>query len=332
MSGQRMNINEIAKLAGVSRATVSRYLNDGYVSVQKKQVLARVIEETGYVPSTQAQTLRSRKSKIIGVILPRLNSDAISREMTGISSVLSREGYQILLANTANNERKELDYIRTFRNNQVDGLILIATVFTAQHRELLKEMGIPVVILGQNVKGFPCVYHDDYSAAKEITGLLIREGRKNIGYIGVMLKDEAAGGGRYHGYMDAFQAEKVRINEKAMVEAEFNMEDGYYKARELFRRFPELDGLFCATDSIAVGAMEYLKEAGYMIPRDISVTGVGHTSLSKAVSPKLTTIHYYYETSGEEAAGLLMEMLKGEDEEGRSIKMGYEMIRRGTTR
>lgn len=327
-----MNINEIAKLAGVSRATISRYLNNGYVSREKRQTIARVIEETGYIPSSQAQMLRSRKTKVIGVILPKLNSDAIGREITGISSVLSAEGYQFLLANTANDERKELDYIKTFRNNQVDGIILIATVFTSEHRVLLKELGLPVVILGQNVKGFPSVYHDDYDAARDITTLLIREGRKNIGYIGVMLKDEAAGSSRYHGYMDAFQAEKVRMNEKAMIEAEFNMEDGYYKSRELFNRFPNLDGLFCATDSIAVGAMEYLKEAGYEIPGDLSVTGVGHSSLSKVVSPKLTTIHYYYEASGEEAAQLLVQLLRGEEPAEYNIRMGYEIIRRGSTR
>lgn len=327
-----MNINEIAALAGVSRATVSRYLNDGYVSSQKKQAIARVIEQTGYIPSSQARMLRSRKTKVIGVIIPRLNSDSISREMTGISGVLSGEGYQFLLANTANNERKELDYIRTLRNNQVDGMILIATVFTAEHRALFRELKVPAVILGQNVKGIPCVYHDDYGAAKEMTSLLIREGRKNIGYIGVMLKDEAAGGGRYHGYLDAFSEERVPVNVRAMMEAKFCVEDGYEKARELFRRFPELDGLFCATDSIAVGAMEYLKESGRRIPQDVSVTGVGHSQMSGIVSPKLTTVHFYYEASGEEAARLLMKLLKEEEPAKRSVRMGYEIIRRGSTR
>lgn len=327
-----MNINEIAKLAGVSRATVSRYLNAGYVGKEKKQAIARVIEETGYVPSSQARTLRSRRSRIIGVIIPRLNSDAISREMTGISRVLSKEGYQLLLANTDNDEKKELDYIHILKNSQVDGIILIATVFTQEHRKLLKDCGVPAVILGQNIKGFCSVYHDDYNAAKELTKLFINEGRKDIGYIGVSLKDEAAGAGRYHGYMDAFAEEGVRLNERAMIEAAFSMEDGYRKSKELLQRFPRLDGLFCATDSIAVGAMERLKELGKRIPQEISVAGLGHTSLSKVAEPKLTTVHFYYETSGEEAAELLMKMIKGEETAMRDIKMGYELVRRGTTR
>lgn len=327
-----MNINKIAEMAGVSRATVSRYLNNGYVSTEKKLAIAKVIEETGYIPSSQARMLRSRRTNVIGVIIPRLNSDAISREMMGISNVLAREGYQFLLANTANNERKELEYIKVFQRNQVDGIILVATVFTPEHRRLLKESSVPIVIVGQNIRGFCSVYHDDYNAAKEITGLMISEGRTNIGYIGVSLRDEAAGAGRYRGYMEAFSEQGIRMNERAMMEAAFSMEDGYNKAKELFWRFPELDGLFCATDGIAIGAMEYLKEIGKKIPVDISVVGVGHTSLSKVVSPKLTTIHFYYESAGEEAAELLMKMVKGEEMQQQDIKMGYEIVKRGTTR
>ena len=85
-----MNINEIARLAGVSRATVSRYLNDGYVSDEKKAVIRKVIEETGYQPSSQAQMLRTKKTKLVGVIIPKINSDTVGRMVAGISDVLSR--------------------------------------------------------------------------------------------------------------------------------------------------------------------------------------------------------------------------------------------------
>ena len=87
-----MNINEIARLAGVSRATVSRYLNDGYVSDEKKAVIRKVIEETGYQPSSQAQMLRTKKTKLVGVIIPKINSDTVGRMVAGISDVLSRSG------------------------------------------------------------------------------------------------------------------------------------------------------------------------------------------------------------------------------------------------
>lgn len=119
-----MNINEIAEQAGVSRAAVSRYLNNGYVSEEKKERIRKVIEETGYRPSTQAQMLRTKKTKMIGVVLPKINSSSISRMVAGISEVLSENGYQMLLANTDNNIEEELNYLEVFKENYVDGIRL----------------------------------------------------------------------------------------------------------------------------------------------------------------------------------------------------------------
>ena len=123
-----MNINEIAKLAGVSRATVSRYLNNGYVSEEKKNVIRKVIEETGYQPSSQAQMLRTKRTKLVGVILPKINSDTISREVAGISDVLKKRGYQMILANTNNDIEEELKYLSLFKDNQVDGVIFLSLI------------------------------------------------------------------------------------------------------------------------------------------------------------------------------------------------------------
>lgn len=122
-----MNINEIARLAGVSRATVSRYLNKGYVSEEKKEIIRKVIEETGYQPSAQAQTLRTKKTSLVGVILPKINSDTISREVAGISDVLTARGYQLILANTNNNLDEELKYL---------------SLFTRKHKQMLKDIRI----------------------------------------------------------------------------------------------------------------------------------------------------------------------------------------------
>ena len=164
-----MNINEIARLAGVSRATVSRYLNNGYVSSEKKEVIRRVIQETGYQPSSQAQTLRTKKTSLIGVILPKINSDTISREVTGISDILTRRGYQLILANTNNDVEEELKYLSLFKERQVDGVVFIATMFTRKHKQMLKDYKVPIVLLGQHLDGYPCIYQDDYKAAFVVT-------------------------------------------------------------------------------------------------------------------------------------------------------------------
>ena len=148
-----MNIAEIAKRAGVSSAAVSRYFNDGYISEEKREKIRRVVEETGYRPSVQAQTLRTKKTKMIGVIVPKVASASIGRVVEGILSVLNGRKYQMLLAVTQNDPEKELEYLDAFSEKQVDGVILVATVFSARHKKVLKNMPVPVVLIGQQLSG-----------------------------------------------------------------------------------------------------------------------------------------------------------------------------------
>ena len=161
-----MTIKEIAKLAGVSSAAVSRYLNGGYVSEEKKEQIRSVIEKTGYQPSAQARILRTKKASLVGVVVPKINSESISRATAGIEKILSERNYQMLLAGTDNTPSKEVSYMRLFENYPVDGIILIGTVITAEHRRFFKEARVPVVVVGQYTKYANCIYHDDYGAGK----------------------------------------------------------------------------------------------------------------------------------------------------------------------
>ena len=176
-----MNIAEIAKRAGVSSAAVSRYFNNGYISEEKKERIRRVVEETGYRPSVQAQTLRTKKTKLVGVIVPKIASASIGRVVEGILSILNANGYQMLLAVTQNDPKKELEYLDTFRDKQVDGVVLVATVLTAEHKKTLKNMSVPTVVVGQQLSGCCCVYHDDYHASYDLSGMMLEKGRKKLG-------------------------------------------------------------------------------------------------------------------------------------------------------
>lgn len=326
-----MTINEIAKMAGVSRATVSRYLNEGYVSEEKKEKIRRVIEETGYKPSAQAQMLRTRKTKLIGVILPKIHSDSVSRMTAGISDVLTKRGYQILLANTGNSTQEELKYLALFKENQVDGVILIGTIFTSRHKKLLSDYRVPIVILGQQLEGYSCVYQDDFNAARELTEVLLEKCR-HVGYIGVTQSDTSAGLSRKKGYEEALRKKQRPLRAELCEEAEFTLDSGYWAADRLLARGEELDGIFCATDTIAVGAMTRIKELGRKIPEDISLVGTGDTLLGRVVEPRLTTVHFYYKTSGMEAASMLVDMLESKSYTRKELKMGYEVIRKESTR
>lgn len=160
-----MTVTEIAKLAGVSKACVSRYFNHGYVSEEKRKKIKEVIEQTGYVPSKKMQSQLQTVKPTIGVIIPKINSESISRVIAGISQVLNREGYRMLLADTENSIEKEIQYLQSFKQDNLTGIIFSATIITKQHLELLQSLTVPIVILSQNVPEFSCVYHDGYGAA-----------------------------------------------------------------------------------------------------------------------------------------------------------------------
>lgn len=322
-----MTINEIAKMAGVSRATVSRYLNDGYVSEEKKERIAGVIAETGYIPSSQAQMLRSKKTGLIGVIIPKISSDSIGRMVDGIGEELAKEGYQLLLASTNNNEREEVRYLQTFRNNYVDGVILIGTIFRKEHRKALEEMEVPVVILGQQYEGYACVYQDDCHSARDVAELLTKSCR-HIAYIGVTPKDKAVGAARKKGFQTALSSKGLEpVAEKQIA---FRMEEGYQAMRQIVETIPYIDGVFCATDMIAAGALQYLREAG--LERKVCVTGMGDSRIAMILQPSLSTVHFHYKSSGREAARLLIEMLQKSEDVRKEIKMGYQIIERDSTR
>lgn len=321
-----MNIGEIAKLAGVSRAAVSRYFNHGYVSDEKREAIRKVVEETGYRPSMQAQMLRTKKTRMIGVIVPKIASASIGRVVEGILSVLNENGYQMLLAVTQNDPQKELEYLSAFHDKQVDGVILVATIFTPEHKRMLKKPSVPVVIVGQHLSGQCAVFHDDYHASYDLTKLLLEKGRKNLGYIGAIKQDKAVGAERYRGFCDAVSDAGLDGLKEHYVTAAFSVASGYEKAGELLEKYSGLDGLVCATDTMAAGVMQYLREHGILVPEQILVAGQGDSEMAKVTAPPLITVHYSYEKSGEIAVRMLMELLAKKEDVMKEVKLGYSIV------
>lgn len=327
-----MNISDIAKLAGVSPSAVSRYLNDGYLSAEKKAAIQKVIEETGYRPLVQAQILRTRKTKTVGVIVPRIESRSISSIVSGIDSVLEEKGFQILLADTHDTLDKELACLNTFDDQRVDGVILIATIFTARHIAMIKKSRVPVVVVGQQLRGASCVFHDDYHAFCDITRLMLSKGCRRLGYIGAMPQDRAVGYERGRGYQETVRDAGLGDQAEHMAVAAFTIDAGREKARELWERWGPLDALVCAADSIAVGALQYLKSRNIQVPRQVKLTGQGASSLSGVTAPAITTIQFFYRESGADAAMLLLEQLENPETPPKEIKLGYTIVERESTR
>lgn len=193
--GGIVTIKEVAELAGVSSAAVSHYLNDGYLADDKRERIRQAIERTGYAPSAQARALRTGSTRIVGVIVPKINSESISRITAGISQVLRERGHQMLLANTDNHAERELEYLELFQGHPVDGIVLVATILTPRHRAFLREAKVPVVLVGQRARGFNCVYHDDAGAARDLGRHVAEQAGPSgrVAYLGVTREDRAAG-------------------------------------------------------------------------------------------------------------------------------------------
>lgn len=321
-----MNIAEIAELAGVSKAAVSRYFNNGYISEEKRAAIRRVVEETGYRPSVQAQTLRTKKTKMIGVIVPKVASASIGRIVEGVLTILNENGYQALLAVTQNDPKKELEYLFAFHDKQVDGVILVATVLTAEHKRSLKTLSVPVVIVGQQLTGYCCVFHDDYHASYDLTKLLLEKGRKKLGYISAIRQDKAVGESRYRGFRDAVRDAGYEALGENYVVSSFSVASGYEKAGELLEQSGDLDGIVCATDTMAAGCIQYLREHGIKVPEQILVAGQGDSEMARVMKPPLLTVHYSYEESGELAVGMLLELLGKGEIAAKEIKLGYYLV------
>ncbi|MEW9108531.1 MAG: LacI family DNA-binding transcriptional regulator [Cytobacillus gottheilii] len=327
-----ITIKEIAERASVSRTTVSRVLNNnGYVSDDVKKRVLKVIEETGYIPSENAKSLRTKKTKVIGVILPKISTETSSRLVKGLDEVFAKEGYQILLTNTNLVPEKEIEYLRLLKSRHVDGIILSATIINQALIEEINGLKSPFVTVGQQVSDISNVLFDDYQASKDLVNLMIKKGYKHIAFIGVDEEDRSVGYLRKAGYLDAIKENNLPIEDYWVQKGIFDVDSGYYSMSEIMKNSKQKpDAVIAVTDRLAIGAMQYIKEAGLSIPDDIAVAGMGASELSRFVSPSLTTIDFSIEEVGREAADLLLEQINGRNSYEKNRKVKYRLIERSS--
>ena len=329
-----MKISEIAALAGVSPAAVSRYLNGGSISEEKKEKIRKVIEETGYVPNVAARSLRQQRSNSIGIVVPKINSDSVSNLLEGVSSVLSKSGYLTIFGNAANDKKQELDYLRMMQEAKLAGIILMGTVLTPSHIRFFKDSNRPIVVCGQNHPSVSCIYHDDRRAAREIARHIIARGRKRLAYVGAVESDVSVGVNRRKGVEEAMREAGLDPDGLVRTQVYFTMDEGSRGMNEILGGGFVPDGVICATDTIAVGAMKALKEHGFRIPEQVSVGGIGGGMAGTIISPALTTVQLFHRESGEKAAELLLSMIEyirehpGERMPPTHTMLGYKLLER----
>lgn len=319
-------MKQVAELAGVSTAAVSRYLNGGYISSDKAERIKAAIADTGYVRSNQARALRTGSTHVVGVIVPKIDSESMSRATAGISQVLRERGYQMLLASTSNHAERELEYLELFQNHPVDGIILAATLITPAHRAAFSEVKVPLVLLGQQVEGACCVFHDDAGAAYDLGRAVGKLAHGDVGYIGVDRADAAAGAAREDGFAAGLESVGAVLDSANRRMGAFTVDSGYACARDLLRANPALDRIACATDTMAAGAIRALDEtlgAGEGARR---VSGFGDNAFLRSITGGIPTVHFGYLTSGIESATMLLDRIADPSLAARQVKLGYSLM------
>ncbi|KKI89115.1 LacI family transcriptional regulator [Bacillus sp. SA1-12] len=323
---KKMTIAEIAKLAGVAKSTVSRYLNGGSVGEITKLKIERVIKETGYIPNTFARSLKAKKTNIIGTIVPRLNSYATSQTLIGIDEELRDQNYQLLISNTSQNLEREIESIYSLANQKIAGIILLATQITGEHLEAFQKIDVPVLLVGQQHEHCYSLIHNDEAAGFEIGRYVLNQGHRKIAYLGVTEKDIAVGVKRKLGFQKAVQEAK---------DCEVNYFETSFNLKEAIRMVPDILAAYnpsifvCATDNIALGVLKAAQMEGLQIPGDVSITGFGGYEITEIIHPGITTAKFFYQEAGVLAAKKLIKLVNGDEVEKVTVS-NFDIILRNS--
>lgn len=305
-----VTINDIAKMAGVAKSTVSRYLNGGSVSQKTKDKIDIAIKETDYVPNTFAQSLKMKNTNMIGTIIPRLNSYAANEILTSVDEELLKRNFQLLITNTNQDVKRELENLYTLSRQKVAGIILQATVITEAHIEAIKKIGIPVILLGQQDDVTYSIIHDDFAAGKAIGEHVVALGHKDILYLGVRKSDEAVGVKRREGIYEGLSGGKDLFITEVEVNFDYTIAYGFLQE---YLKTSTATYIICSTDNIALAAYKAILTIGKKIPDDVSVSGFGGYAITDLVTPAITTVKYPFKEMGRIAVENLVRIIQGEE-------------------
>ncbi|MFD1886808.1 LacI family DNA-binding transcriptional regulator [Paenibacillus wenxiniae] len=318
-------IADIARIAGVAKSTVSRYLNGGSVSVATRHKIEQVIKETGYVPNTFAQSLKAKTANIIGTIVPRLDSFATSHTLMGIDDQLRNQGCRMLITNTSQDMNREIEAIYELARQKISGIILLAARITDEHLEAIETTNIPVLLVGQQHEQIHSLIHNDYDAGYELGRYVLDRGHRRLAYLGVTEQDIAVGVRRKQGFTRA--VEETGACTVAYYETSFRMSDARQYALQLLQQPLDATIIVCATDNIALGVMKAAHELGIEIPGQLSITGFGGYDVTEVVHPALTTIRYPYQEAGKIAAQDIVKLVHRQHVQMVTV-MDYELLQR----
>lgn len=325
-----VSIKDVAKEANVSIATVSRVLNNiDVVNEDTKEKVLAAVDKLGYMPNIVARSLKTQKSRTIGIIIPDISNEFYPEVVRGAEDASNIYNYNIILCNTDLDTEKETSYLRVLKEKMVDGIIYMSNSLSEPLLKLLNDLQLPAVLVETVDKDgkLPSVAIDNVKAAFDATEYLIEKGNKRIAYIGSESEKRNASALRYTGYVNALEKYGMDVDEKLIHLGGLKTSDGYNGIKEILSR-GKIDALFCVSDVAAMGAINALRESGLRVPEDVDVIGFNDISMAATFYPKLTTIAQPMYDMGAAGMRMLIKIINGESLEQDKFILSYELVKR----
>jgi LacI family transcriptional regulator len=328
-------ILDVARMAGVSKSTVSRFLNEaGPVNAKTADKIRVAISELKYSPNYFAQGMRTSRTRTIGIVIPDYANPFYPELLKGIEIRARESGYMTQICNTDMDAETEYDRLNELVRRQIDGIVLCSYNRIPRDLAYLADIAkqIPVVIMDPVVKNESLSYviTDGYTGTVNAVSYLVSLGRKRIAYIKgpdrLYVTKE-----RCLGYRDALTANGLEYRDELVYAADFSMESGYRAAEHFHQDGLHLDALMAATDLMAIGAIKYFNQAGIDVPGQVAVVGFDNISLCEIIVPSLSTIAQPIGALGRAAAEIIIDSIETGKIKKRRVVMDCELVIRDST-
>ncbi|RMG84051.1 MAG: LacI family transcriptional regulator [Chloroflexi bacterium] len=314
-------LQDVAKLAGVSTATVSKVLsNTPYFTEETREKVMKAVRELGYVPNLAARALSSGKTHIISVVFPYV-FDAIFQDplvmaiLEGVETECAQRGYNLLLSTPRlTKSGPDIQFQQLLQSSYMDGIIAIDNVPTYSVAQAAREHDMPAVVIGYHEHDY-VVRSDDYSGGKKLIRHLLELGHRHIGIIGVPDNMNLAINQRLDGLYSAVRDAGIDPKSLPIVYGNYSTQSGAKALRVLLDEHPHLSAIVCLNDRMALGAIQEAKQLGYEVPERLSIVGYDDIPVSAIFHPSLTTIDQKAPQLGQQAAAMLFKLIEGKKPE-----------------
>ena len=306
-------LQDVADLAAVSTATVSRCLNNsGHVTEKTRLKVQQAIQTLGYSPNFGAQALAAKRTNTIGAIIPTMENAIFARGIQAFQETLAENGITLIIASCSYRPELEEEQIRSLVARGADALLLIGQSRPDATYQFLARRNIPYVLAWAYKKDSEHCYigFDNQAAAQTITRQVLELGHRNLGVIVGLTQNNDRARDRITGIEHAIADHGAKTAPLQVIEAEYTFQEGAKALDQLLANPNPPTAVICGNDVLAVGAVKRAKQLGLAVPEDLSITGFADIEVSELIDPELTTVHVPHREMGIAAAKSLIAMLK----------------------